>query len=153
MPWRPRLRSGDRLGTAPTAVAAVPDDDKVKAVMILIPVEVIAAFNLIAAISAIPTKVLFVITLAMIPITGLYVAFGTREDGKGIAWRQVVLAPFAFACWISAMQGAMLTAIFPWWQSWIGNLALALGTLLLPILNGILKALNVPQNALKEPQK
>jgi len=146
MAWRPRLISANKPGTARAAVAATADDSPLKAVMILIPVEVIAAYNLIAAISTIPVKVLFVITLLMIPITGLYVAFGTKGDDKGIAWRQVLLAPFAFACWISAMQGAMLMAMFPWWQSWVGNLSLALGTLLLPILNGILRYLNVPQS-------
>jgi hypothetical protein len=89
MAWRPRLISANKPGTARAAVAATADDSPLKAVMILIPVEVIAAYNLIAAISTIPVKVLFVITLLMIPITGLYVAFGTKGDDKGIAWRHL----------------------------------------------------------------
>lgn len=64
-----------------------------------------------------------------------------------IAWRQVIIAPFAFICWIAAMQGPLFASAFPnWWEDWIGSVAVGVGTLVLPILNGILKRLGVPQD-------
>ncbi|HVO60829.1 MAG TPA: hypothetical protein VMT53_07830 [Terriglobales bacterium] len=141
--------SSNRSGTARAAVGAgAPDDGPLKAITNLIPVEVIAVYNLVITIfPAQPPELRFWFTIVMIPITGLYIAFGTKDgDEQGIAWRQALIAPFAFACWTSAMQGAMLMAMFPWWRDWIGGVAVGVGTLLLPILNGVLRAIGVPQN-------
>jgi hypothetical protein len=147
--FRPRSVSSNKPGTKRAPVGSgAPDDSALKAITILIPVEVIAVYNLL--ITVVPDKtpdLRFWFTVAMIPITGLYIAFGTKDGSKqGIAWRQTLIAPFAFACWTSAMQGQMLAAMFPWWHDWIGSVTAGLGTLLVPILNGILRALGVPQN-------
>jgi hypothetical protein len=126
--------------------ATTGDDDKaLQAIATMIPVEVIAAYNsLIAVIPAAHVSIRFWLTVVMMPITALWIAFATK-DGR-IGWRQVIIAPFAFACWTCAIQGALLMSVFPWWENWIGSVAVGLGTLVLPILNGFLKLLGVPQN-------
>src|SRR5712664_4152314 len=101
---RPRVLSSNKPGTDRKVVAAGNDDQILKAIAGMIPVEVIAAYNpLINIIPADKVSVRFWLTVAMIPITALWIAFATKDD-KNIAWRQVIIAPFAFACWTSAMQ-------------------------------------------------
>jgi hypothetical protein len=146
---RPRLMSSNKAGTKRAPVGAgTSDDSGLKAISAMVPVEVIAVYNLIAAPPAEPPELKFWITVIMIPITGLYIAFGTKDaKNPQIGWRQALIAPFAFACWASATQGPMLAAKFPGrWEDWMGSIAVALGTLLLPTLNGILRTLGVPQN-------
>jgi hypothetical protein len=84
----------------------------------------------------------------VIVITPLWIAFATKPEGKRIAWRQVILAPFAFLCWSLAMMDAKtLALVVANWQSWMGSVAIGIGTLLLPVFDGILRALGVPQDA------
>lgn len=146
MTWRPRVASSNKQGTQRGEVAAGKNDKLLQKIANWIPVEVIAAYNPVMAI--IPAQrvwLRFWVSVGMLPVTAGWIAFATGGR-KNFAWRQVIIAPFAFACWTAAMQGAMLMKVFPGWEEWMGSLAVVVGTLLLPILDGVLKWLGVPQN-------
>src|SRR5262245_44754610 len=74
------------------------------------------------------------LTIIILLLTPLWIAFATLPKGRAIAWRQVVLAPFAFVCWVAAIQPDVVAGYIPDWQAWMGSVVLGLGTLLLPIL-------------------
>jgi hypothetical protein len=88
----------------------------------------------------------FRFAIVMIAVTPLYIAFATRPPDKNIAWRQVVLAPIAFTCWAIAMQGDGIKALITDWEAWMGSIVVLVGTFLLPIFDGILKALGLTQS-------
>jgi hypothetical protein len=129
-------------------VAASQRDSQLSAIVKWIPIEVITVYKALDGV--IPSQRIhfrFWFTIVLIPLCALWIAFATRPKGKGIAWRQVVIAPFAFSCWIAAIQTEALRAQFPAWEAWMGSVILGFGTLLLPILDGVLKALGVRQNS------
>jgi hypothetical protein len=144
---RPRVVMQDKPGSKTKMIAAGDQDKMLTAVLKWIPVEVIAAYKFI--IDLIPSGHLsFQLwsSIAAIPISGLWIAFATQPDGRTIAWRQVILAPIAFACWAVAMQGDMLSEVSKAWEPWMGSVVLGAGMMLLPIFDGILKAFGIPQN-------
>jgi hypothetical protein len=51
-------------------------------------------------------------SILAIPITVLWIAFATQPKGSKIAWRQVILAPIAFTCWVVAMQEDVMKGLF-----------------------------------------
>jgi len=112
-----------------------------------IPVEVITVYK--AAMGAIPENWINLrvwSSAASLVITALWIAFATTPAPGRVAWRQVLLAPVAFACWAVATQPDIVRRLYPAWEPWMAILVLCGGTLLLPILEGVLKALGVPQN-------
>jgi hypothetical protein len=122
-----------------------------------IPVEVVMAYK--AAMGSIPDdypNLRFDFTVAAIILTVFWIAFATVPERSGekkfpwglIAWRQVMLAPIAFVFWAVATQGDVVKQVLPWWLSWMALPALAASAVVLPILNGILRACRVPQKAI-----
>lgn len=142
---RPRVVRSDRPGPGRISVAASDQDSLVKSILNWIPVEVITVYKTID--NLVPDSFHRGLAIAGIVITALWIAFATKPDNQPTAWRQVILASFAFMCWAVGMQPTVL----PFLQGSpdqvkVGSAFLAGGTLLLPILDGILKRAGVRQN-------
>lgn len=143
---RPRVVRADKPGHGRISVAASDQDSLVKSVLNWIPVEVITVYKTIDNLVT-DNSVHRGLAIAGIVITGLWIAFATKPDDKPIAWRQVIVSSFAFMCWAVGMEPTVL----PFLQGSpdqvkVGSAFLAGGTLLLPILDGILKRAGVRQN-------
>ncbi|MBR1231637.1 hypothetical protein [Bradyrhizobium sp. AUGA SZCCT0182] len=145
---RPRVKREDNIaGKGRTLVAKGDQDGLLNAIITWIPIEVIGAYKFIVGV--IPAEVTswrLGITILVLIITPFWIAFATKPSQKETAWRQVILAPIAFVCWVTAIQPDVVTIIYSSWQSWMGSVTLGVGTLLLPVFDGALKKLGIPQN-------
>jgi hypothetical protein len=145
---RPRVKSDDNIvRKGRTLVGKNDKDGLIDAIIKWIPVEVIAVYKFI--IGGVPDDMAnwrLGISILLLILTPAWIAFATKPSAKKVAWRQVILAPFAFACWIAAIQMDVVTILYSGWQAWMGSIVLGFGTLLLPIFDGLLKLLRVPQN-------
>lgn len=144
---RPRVIRPDKPGAGRVLVAASDQDSLLAAIVKWIPVEVVTVYK--AAMGIIPDNrhsLRLAFTIFSIVITALWIAFATRPESRRVAWRQVLLAPIAFTCWAVATQGDVMQGLYSAWESWMAFLVLAVGTLLLPIFDGILRSLGVTQN-------
>jgi hypothetical protein len=144
---RPRVARSDKPGSGRVAISEAEENSLLAAVVIWIPVEMITAYK--AVMGIVPDSwpsLRFWLTVASILVTPLWIAFATRPEGARIAWRQVLLSPVAFACWAVATQGDVMKNIYSGWEAWLAFLVLAGGTVLLPILDGILRSIGVRQN-------
>jgi hypothetical protein len=142
---RPRA-VGAETGTGRVLIAATADGPLTQ-VLKWIPIEVIGFYQALTA--AIPTdesKARLWLTGAGVVVCGLWIAFATRPATSGYAWRQTILAMLAFAFWGAAVQTEVLKVFLPWWKIWMGSIVLIFGSVLLPIFDGILARLGVPQN-------
>jgi hypothetical protein len=111
-----------------------------------IPVEVIAFYQ--ALMAEVPTKdgqLRLNITYAAAVICALWIAFATRPAEKPVAWRQIILSTLAFVFWAAAVQNEVMQQLYHWNQH-TGAVVLIFGSILLPIFDGILAKLGVPQN-------
>jgi hypothetical protein len=134
-----------RAGRIP--VGAGEEDKPLTAILKWIPVEIIGTYKFVMGfIPADAEAWRLTVTILTIPLTAGWIAFATTPEAKRIAWRQVILSPFAFACWVAAIQGDVMLDIVSGWKAWMGSVILAAGTVLLPILDGILRRLDVRQN-------
>jgi hypothetical protein len=144
---RPRVFRRDKPGAERILVSTAEGDSILAAIVKWIPVEVITVYKFLMGL--IPQgfgSARLWTSVALVPICFLWIAFATRPDGARVAWRQAALAPFAFACWVVALQDDVMKGLAPGWQPWMGSVVLGVGALLLPILDGILRSLGVPQN-------
>jgi hypothetical protein len=144
---RPRVIGEDVERTGRVAVAKKDRDHLLTAIMNWIPIEVIGVYKFVTGFIPLDYPAWrFWITVIVLVLTPFWIAFATKPRGRKIAWRQVFLAPFAFACWIAVIQTDVVSAIIPTWQGWMGSVILGVGTVLLPILDGIMRRCGVPQN-------
>lgn len=142
---RPRVVRPDPPHTGIILIAAGDRDNLFTAITKWIPIEVIGFYKFSMGIVPLEaTSWRLWLSILAIPATSLWIAFATTPEGRRIAWRQVLLAPFA--CWAAAIQPDIMVQLMPQWQHWIGSVALAGGVLLLPILDGILRRLGITQN-------
>src|ERR1019366_5807084 len=144
---RPRAMRADLPAAGRAPVAAGDQDTALKAVLKWIPIEVIGFYQAIMA--AVPTEktdVRLWLTAVTIPICALWIAFATKPDDKRYAWRQIVLAALAFVFWGVAVQSEVLKAALSWWETWMGTVVLILGSVLLPIIDGLLMHLGLTQS-------
>lgn len=144
---RSRVVRSDKPEPGRMPIAASDQDSLLAAIVKWIPVEVVTVYK--ASMGIIPDDqhaIRLGFTVFSIVITAFWIAFATRPEGRKVAWRQVILAPIAFACWAVATQGDVLKGLYSGWESWMALLALAMGTLLLPIFDGALRSLGVTQN-------
>jgi hypothetical protein len=127
-------------------VAAAEDDKNLKAVIKWIPTEFIGFYQAIMA--AVPVAEggarLWLSGLG-IPLCAAWIGFATKPTGAKLAWRQIILAAVAFTFWAAAVQSEVLQASIDWWKPWMGTVLLLLGGILLPVIDGILKALGLTQ--------
>jgi len=124
-------------------VAASEQDSRVELILKSIPVEVIPFFKIVDSLAD-SDNYHRGVAIAGVLVTALWIAFATRPDDKPIAWRQVILSSFAFVCWAIGMQPKILAVA--WDPTKIGAAVLAVGTVVLPILDGILKRAGIRQN-------
>jgi hypothetical protein len=144
---RPRAVRADPPKPGRVAIAAENEDGTLQAIMTWIPVEVIGAYKFVIGFIPLdyPSWRLW-LTAIIGALAPAWIAFATKPDQKDVAWRQVILAPFAFVCWVLAIQPDIPTLLVSGWQAWMGSVVLGVGTLLLPVIDGILKRLGVTQN-------
>lgn len=130
------------------ARAAQPSDNWRDSLTKLFPAEVFTAYlalvNLLTAVDASPARdvVAWVIFATGALATLIYMVatwdpdpfIRNREIQR--AWPQLVLALLAFTTWAFSVGGAFAT--FPWYEQWIGGVALIAGALLLTALNKLL---------------
>jgi hypothetical protein len=117
------------------------------AILKWIPVEVIGAYKVAIGLSYDHPVFGLWLSVLTVPTCGLWIAFATKPKLGTIAWRQALLAPLAFAGWAVAMGTDLIKAeVYQAWTPSMGAAVLVAGTILLPILDGILKAIGVPQN-------
>ena len=144
---RPRAKRADEAKPGRQAIAKKHQDGVLTAILTWIPFEVIAAYKFIMGFVPLDYPGWrFWLTVIVLVITPFWIAFATTSKQRKIAWRQVFLAPVAFVCWVAAIQEDVVARCFADWHPWMGSVVLGLGTLLLPVLDGILKKAGVPQN-------
>lgn len=127
-------------------VAGYEQDSLVESIIKWIPVEVLMVYKTIDNLVPDGAGWHRGLVIAGIVITALWIAFATKPNDKPIAWRQVILAPFAFTCWAIGMRPTVMPMLQKGYESNVGSAVLAGGTLLLPILDGILKKAGIRQN-------
>jgi hypothetical protein len=144
---RRRAIVSDEPGPGRQAIAKKDEDTFLTAILTWIPVEVIVVYKFVMGI--IPTGFSswrLWLTVIVIVLTPVWIAFATKPENRKIAWRQVILSPFAFVCWVAALQEDVVTVLISGWQPWMGSVVLGIGTLVLPTLDGILRKLGFTQN-------
>jgi hypothetical protein len=142
---RPRA-VGAPLDNEIAPIAAAPEGP-LREILKWLPVEIIGFYQAVTA--AVPTDswcARLWVTAAGIVVCFLWIAFATKPNDKGFAWRQIILSTLAFTFWGVAVQSEVIKHYCNQWQLWIGTVVLIFGTVLLPIFEGILTKLGVPQN-------
>jgi hypothetical protein len=148
---RPRVVGGDVSSTGRVPAAATGERDSVvSALAKWVPVEVIAFYEGITTPfgSQIAGLLWYAITVGVIVVL-LWTAFATEDGAKSsrIAWRQVIVSSIAFVFWvIGTTSPDIWKMLYSWWQVGLNPAALALGAVLLPIIDGILRRLGLPQD-------
>ena len=143
---------GDQLrSTGRVPVAATGERDNVASALAKwVPVEVIAFYEGVTTPfgSQIAGLLWYTIIVGVI-IVLLWTAFATEDSTKSsrIAWRQVIISSIAFVFWVAGTTSPDIwKMLYSWWQVGINPAILALGAVLLPIVDGILRRLGVPQD-------
>jgi hypothetical protein len=143
---RPRAVRIDKPSPGRMPVGAADQDTNLKALIKWIPTEVIGAYQaIIAAIPVAETAPRLWLSALGIPVCAAWIAFATKPEKAKPAWRQIILSSVAFSIWAAAVQSEVLPKIFGWWQTWMGTVLLLFSAILLPILDGILKAIGLTQ--------
>jgi hypothetical protein len=82
-------------------------------------------------------------------VTVLWIAFATENAQKAsrIAWRQVVLSSVAFLFWVVGTTSPDIwKVLWSWWNAGINPATLAFGAVCLPIIDGVMRRMGVPQD-------
>lgn len=119
-------------GTPTPVLGANKDVEDYKGRLIkYIPTEVVGVY--IAAVALVPAdyefqqNALWIIFWVCAVLTPIYLIGMTWDQGKGPLIIQVILGTLAFPVWVFAMGGPFKD-YFPWYQAWIGSVALILVT-------------------------
>jgi hypothetical protein len=148
---RPRVAGGDETPTDGTiSIGSAKRDDPATAIIKWIPVEVIACYEAVTAAfgNSIAATLPYVIPAGMLVTFG-WIAFATKNNNakSEIAWRQAAVSSVAFAFWVAGSTSADIwKLIAPWWNPALNPVLFAIGGLLLPITDGILRRLGVRQD-------
>jgi hypothetical protein len=137
----------DEPGPGRQPIAKADRDTLITAILTWIPIEVIAAYKFIMGFIPISFPGWrFWISVIVLVLAPCWIAFATKANKGNYAWRQIILAPFAFLCWVAAVQDDVVASLFSGWETWMGSVVLGLGTIALPILDGVLRKSGVTQN-------
>jgi hypothetical protein len=149
---RPRVNGGDirqeggRIAPSP----AFTRDNLLSSITKWIPIEVIAFYQGVT--TPFGDKLaggLFYALAAGLVVTFLWIAFATEraKTVSRIAWRQVILSCVAFAFWVVGTTSPDIwKVVLPWWHAGINPAVLAAGAVALPIVDGLLRRLQIPQD-------
>jgi hypothetical protein len=149
---RPRVSGGDvRTRDGRLLVnSAQTRDGFVSAITKWVPIEVITFYEAVTSPfgNNVAPFLLFAICAGVI-VTFLWTAFATTSANavSRVAWRQVILATIAFVFWaVGTTSPDVWKLLAQWWQPGINPATLAAAAIVLPIADGILKRLGVPQD-------
>jgi hypothetical protein len=149
---RPRIAGGD-VEVRGGRVSVGPSKEKdgyLSAIVKWIPVEVLGFYEAITVpLGNSLAQGLWIAIAAGAIVTFLWIAFATKNSRKisSIAWRQALVSPAAFVFWvIGTTSPDVWKALFWWWRPEVNPAVLATGAVALPILDGILRRLGVPQD-------
>jgi hypothetical protein len=113
-------------------------DDYPTQILKYIPAEIVAAFvvidGAIKSAASVPVAVNWIVFIALIIITPLYIWKVTSEEGKGPAKAQIAASTFAFVFWVFAIGGPFTN--LSWYLPVYGIIILPLFTLLIPVFVG-----------------
>ena len=149
---RPRVFGGDIRttdGSIPIG-ASIDREGLISSITKWIPIEVIAFYQGVTTPfgDALSQGLIYAI-IAGVAVTFLWIAFAT-ESAKAqsrIAWRQVVLSCFAFIFWVVGTTSPDLWKVLtPSWHPGFNSATLAIGAIALPIIDGVMRRLGVPQD-------
>ena len=112
--------------------------------------EVIACYEAVTAAfgNSIAAALPYVIPAGMLVTFG-WIAFATEDKRptSAIAWRQAWVSSSAFAFWVAGSTSADIwKLIVPWWNPAFNPALFAIGGVLLPIIDGILRRFGVRQD-------
>lgn len=150
---RPRVVGGDVRevdGKISISTTSANKDGLISAITKWIPIEVIAFYEGITTPfgDKIAQGLVYTIVGGVI-VTFLWIAFATEIPAAAskIAWRQVILSCFAFVFWVVGTTSPDVWKIVaPWWLPGINPATLAAGAIALPIIDGIMRRLGIPQD-------
>lgn len=150
--FRPRVSGGDvRSSDGRISVAVDAErDGLVSAITKWVPIEVIAFYEGVTTPfgAQLASGLLYAIMAGLV-VTFLWIAFATESSkaSSRIAWRQVVLSCAAFIFWVVGTTSPDIwSTVAHWWQPAANSAVLAAGAVFLPILDGIMRHLGVPQD-------
>jgi hypothetical protein len=148
---RPRVDGGDVTDADGTvAIGRARKDDPSTAITKWIPVEVIACYEAVTTAfgNSIAAWLPYVIPAGILVTFG-WIAFATadKKAKSAIAWRQAWVSSFAFAFWVAGSTSADIwRLIVPGWNSAFNPALFAIGGVLLPIVDGVLRRLGIRQD-------
>jgi hypothetical protein len=149
---RPRVSGGDtRVVDGRVLVSSGESrDSTVSALVKWIPIEVIAFYEAITTPFGNDVGPFLMHAIAAGAVASfLWTAFATTEKkaSSPIAWRQVVLATLAFIFWaVGTTSPELLKGLLGVWHPALNPVTLAFGAIALPIVDGILRWLGMPQD-------
>jgi hypothetical protein len=115
-----------------------------------VPVEVIACYEAVTTAfgNSISPALPFLIPAGML-VTFAWIAFATgdRKANSAIAWRQAWVSSLAFGFWVAGSTSPEIwKLIVPTWNAAFNPALFAIGGVLMPIVDGILRRLGVRQD-------
>lgn len=149
---RPRVTGGDVVGTGGRIQinASLDKEGLLSAITKWIPIEVIGIYQGLTTPFGDKLANFFwqALTVGLV-VAFLWIGFATEDAKKRnrIAWRQALLAPVALFFWaFGTTSPDILKTVFGEWDGAYGLVALAIGAAALPIFDGIMHRLKVPQD-------
>jgi hypothetical protein len=139
---RPRVRGFD----TDRVLVSAEREALVEKITKWIPIEVIGAYQVVCGFITEEVSAVLGVSIAFAALTFGWIAFATKGPTERIAWRQTVLSTVAFSLWAVGTQPSLVRGVSPDGPPWIGPVALGVGSLALPILDGILKRLGMTQD-------
>jgi hypothetical protein len=125
-------------------------DSTVSALVKWIPIEVIAFYEAITTPFGNDVGPFLIHAIAAGTVASfLWTAFATTDQKarSAIAWRQVVLATLAFVFWaVGTTSPELWKGLLGAWNPALNPVTLASGAIALPIVDGVLRRLGVPQD-------
>jgi len=145
MRLRPRVIRSDRPRNGVVLAAGTQQDGPVPSIIKWIPIEIIGVYKSVSGLGAPDGSFVSIIWILCLAATPLWIAFAAREPKEPVPVRQVILSSIAFLVWTAGTE-SWIAHLFAW-KSQIGSAILFFGTLLLPILDGVLKSMGIRQAA------
>jgi hypothetical protein len=148
---RPRVAGCDETTNDGTiAVGRAKRDDLTTAITKWIPLEVIACYEAVTTAfgNSIAAALPYLLPAGMLVTFG-WIAFATKDKRakSAIAWRQAWVSSFAFVFWVAGSTNADIWKLaVHGWNPAFNPALFAIGGVLLPIIDGIMRRFGVRQD-------